>query len=303
MFQPMVQAMFQTIVVCTDGSDDAQHAALLAVAIALPMKAEVVVLNALDIAAMTTPYAAAPETLSCVQVLIESAEQGQSEAVNRTSELLTKAGLTCRVRREMGQPIHTIMQVAEEEKAGLIILGSHGLTGLKKFFLGSISDGVVRYAHCPVLIVRGETTQIQRILLASDGSDDSEKATCIAAGLARALSAELTVVHVVEAGKPSLGISPDGLTQADYNSQLDRVMQQYVDHALHGTHTGGPSTDCRICQLQGHPAEMVTKYAEDHGTDLIVVGSRGLGGFQRLLMGSVSDAIVHHANCPVLVVR
>jgi nucleotide-binding universal stress UspA family protein len=290
--------MFQTILVCTDGSEDAQHALQLTAELAHSLKSEIVALNVLDIAALTTPYASAPEALAYAQAVIAYAEQRQAEVLSQTEDLLRKTGATFRVCSAMGQPVHTITRIAEEEQAGLIVVGSHGLTGLKKFLLGSISDGVARYAHCPVLIVRGETTRVRQIVLASDGSKDSDAATAAAARLAHALPASLTVVHVVEAGRPSLGISPADLTPEDFNARLDLMMKLQVERVLHNI-----DIDYRIRQLEGHPAEAIIAYAEDHAADLIVIGSRGLGGFQRLLLGSVSDAVMHHAHCPVLIVR
>lgn len=135
-----------------------------------------------------------------------------------------------------------------------------------------------------------------KILLATDGSEDAALATKAAIDLSNQSGAELHVVHV---GRTSFRLSPKEYHTAA-REKMDEVVRA-VEEA------GGDITESHLriddSQTPGNEAEHITGVAEELGADLIVVGSRGLGGLKRALMGSVSESIVRHAHCPVLVMR
>jgi nucleotide-binding universal stress UspA family protein len=135
-----------------------------------------------------------------------------------------------------------------------------------------------------------------KILLATDGSEDAALATKAAIDLSKQSGAELHVVHV---GRSTLRRSPKEYQAAarEKIGELARAVEE----------AGGDITESHLriddSQTPGNEAEHITGVAEELGADLIVVGSRGLGGLKRALMGSVSESIVRHAHCPVLVMR
>ena len=135
-----------------------------------------------------------------------------------------------------------------------------------------------------------------KILLATDGSEDAALATKAAIDLSNQSGAELHVVHV---GRSSLRLSPTEY-QAAAREKIGELAKA-VEEA------GGDVTETHVriddSQTAGNEAEHITGLAEELGADLIVIGSRGLSGMRRLLMGSVSESVVRHAHCPVLVVR
>lgn len=147
-----------------------------------------------------------------------------------------------------------------------------------------------------------------KILLASDGSADAAKAAKAAASLAGKFGAELLVLHAF----PLLGgtsaattLAPRGLAGGVDPKIIERwaassqeVVSQRVTQALE--ETGALYT---FRQVNGDPADTIVRVAEEEGSDLIVVGSRGLGETLRFLLGSVSDRVSHHAPCSVLIVR
>ena len=135
-----------------------------------------------------------------------------------------------------------------------------------------------------------------KILLATDGSEDAALATKAAIDLSNQSGAELHVVHV---GRSSLRLSPTEY-QAAAREKIGELAKA-VEEA------GGDVTETHIriddSQTAGNEAEHITGLAEELGADLIVLGSRGLSGMKRLVMGSVSESVVRHAHCPVLVMR
>jgi nucleotide-binding universal stress UspA family protein len=135
-----------------------------------------------------------------------------------------------------------------------------------------------------------------KILLATDGSEDAALATKAAIDLSNQSGAELHVVHV---GRSSLRLSPTEY----YAAAREKIgeLAKAVEEA------GGDVTETHLriddSQTAGNEAEHITGLAEELGADLIVIGSRGLSGMKRLVMGSVSESVVRHAHCPVLVMR
>ena len=159
--------------------------------------------------------------------------------------------------------------------------------------MGSVSDGVVRHAHCPVMVVRGQAVNLPtKILLATDGSEDAELAANTAAELAKSTSSELHVVHV----------AAQYLYARAVVAELPEVTQQVLDEQVSRLRKAGVDV-AEAHSRVGPPASAIVALAEEMGAGLVVMGSRGLGGIRRALTGSVSDSVVRHAHCPVLVDR
>ena len=135
-----------------------------------------------------------------------------------------------------------------------------------------------------------------KILLASDGSRESELAARTAADLAKSHDSELHVVYV-EPALPMIGQFTDhGPERTAPDSR--RLLDEQVRHI---EEAGGTVAEAHL--RLGRPDDQIIEVGEEVGAGLIVVGSRGHGGVRRALMGSVSDSVVRHAHCPVLVVR
>ncbi len=288
--------MFKKILLGSDGSCNALHAAHLTAVIARAAHAEVIALNVYNLGAAIALIA--PEAIDCSQVLVEAGEAAQTEILARTSDALREDGISYRTRAEIGHPVESVLRVAEEEKADLIVLGSHGMGGFQRLFLGSVSEGVAHHAPCPVLIVRGKSHEIQRILVAVDGSERSYKALQAASQIAQPLRAAISVLTVLDPAKPFPGINPADTDAFGYAHLAGKAVTERVDDLLKET-----GIEYRICQERGHPVEVITAFATANSTDLIVLGSHGLGVFQQMLLGSVSSAVLHHTACPVLIVR
>ncbi len=135
-----------------------------------------------------------------------------------------------------------------------------------------------------------------RVLLATDGSDEAALAARTAADLAKATASELHVVHVGE-------YLPTFFAETEMEpAQLEREARTLLDEQVNRIEAaGGTVTEAHL--RMGRAPHEILAVAEQIAAGVVVVGSRGLGGLRRALMGSVSDSVVRHAHCPVLVVR
>jgi len=138
--------------------------------------------------------------------------------------------------------------------------------------------------------------RFRRILVGYDGSQESEKAFQVGMSIANTLDSRLEILAVVQPGEPAASVSAhDGLERARKHYEL--ALRKIVE-AANGR---GDNVETRI--VVGHPADEIVKRAEQSSSDLVVVGHRGTSKFKNLEMGSVSEHVLAHAPCPVLVTR
>lgn len=300
--------MFRKVLVCSDGSCCALAAVQAGVAIARHHEAELIVLNVFHSAYADIAEIGAWAIAVDQQMLDSCARRDKSTIEHSVRPLLDELMTPYRVLQEKGHPIQAILTIAEKENVDLIVVGSRGLRGVKELYLGSISNSIMHHAPCPVLIVRGDQApagapSFQHILLATDASECAQAATAVAVNMAQKFATSLTVLNVctvvdthvpaengeVYLGEPRTDLYAAGLLELvrDNVSRLAKPAGVY----------------CSYVQKSGHPYDAILGFAEDHRSDLIVMGSRGLGGFEQMLLGSVSNYVAHHARCPVLVVR
>ena len=150
------------------------------------------------------------------------------------------------------------------------------------------------------------------ILTATDGSEGAKHAVSAAAELARRYGAKLTVINVFEPPVPPMppvgAAIPMGLDAASFGAWNDAArewaaaMKESVEANVRDA-VGPEPLDYVFRQETGHPADTILRAAESGKADLVVVGSRGLSGIKSFLLGSVSDRVVHHSHCPVLVTK
>ncbi|MFE7890293.1 universal stress protein [Streptomyces sp. NPDC057412] len=177
---------------------------------------------------------------------------------------------------------------AESRTADLLVVGARGVGGFVGMLLGSTAVSLAAHAQCPVLVIRGEPHESGPVVVAVDGSPQGERALEFAVAEADLRGAELLAVHV---------------WQPDYAPAGTRVeaAERLLALAVAGFAERYPDVVVRQQVLSGEPREMLIEASRN--AQLVVVGARGRGGFAGLLLGSVSQAVLHHAHCPVTVVR
>ncbi len=286
--------MVSTILVATDCSAHAVQAVKMAVNLARVSHAKVLVLHVFD-----TSYPAPAEMGAWEWAVgqgafteMVAAEREQVERV--AGPILKGSGVEYKLLHAVGHPVQQILDRAIQENADMIVVGSRGAGGWQAILLGSVADGVMHQASRPVLLVRNPPDVLKTVLVATDGSECAHKAAAMASQLAEAAGASLHGVHVLV---PSKGRSHSSTTDAE---SFDKKVTESVEC---GFKDATSSESCQFASVTGHPAQAITVYAENIKADLVVLGSRGLGPFKSLLVGSVSDAVAHHAKCSVLIVR
>jgi nucleotide-binding universal stress UspA family protein len=215
--------------------------------------------------------------------------------------------LVCSSEVRSGDADLKICKTAAEENIDLIVMASHGLGGFKHAFIGSTAERVVRDAPCPVLTVRDRALPMhpektafapKRILVTTDFSEASKKAIPYTAALARKFEASVTLLYVVPSQLPSelshIGIVlEEKRIVEEARARLPRFHEAELDPHLH----------VETLVLNGGPAHEICHTAETMQTDLIVMSTHGHTGLKHFVLGSVTENVVRHAPCPVLVVR
>jgi len=217
------------------------------------------------------------------------------EGVSSTSEILDARSLSVS---------ESLIDYITKEKSDLAICGTRGLGGFERMLLGSVSSNLASYSPCPVMVVRRPEgkKEFRRILVATDGSESASRGVGLAIRLAKALSLRLTFVYVIY-------LPPVSYTLGE-GSWLDQAMAEYREEAKKITveaksiaKENGVEADAKVVEELHSPVVAITKLAEEGGYDLITVGTRGLGGFKKLALGSVANGVVHYAHCSVLVAK
>ena len=184
-----------------------------------------------------------------------------------------------------------------------MVVGAPARGHLERILLGSVALPVVAHAHCPVVVVPGDTlvAEPRRILVAVDGSDASSRAVEMAFTIADATGATVTAVVGW-----NLEIH-EGVVVTEHSSERWAAVERRYAAVGHGivdpVSARHPGVEVDVVVRHGSPARAVVETAAELDVDLVVVGSRGLGGFRGLLLGSVSRRVVEHAGRVVMVVH
>jgi nucleotide-binding universal stress UspA family protein len=289
-----------TIIAGCDLSQPSDHALERAIGIALLHRAKIVLVHA---QASEAPVAEVDSAL-LAQLGAVSAAIRAEEAVRLAGKVAEVQGLGLRaaVISRIGPPDEVLAAAAHDEQADLIVVGTHGHSGVARFLLGSVASTTIRRAPCDVLVVRGPAVRApyDRPLVATDFSPAAAKAIDHAVHVV-APGTRLTVVHAWQLPAGSWGATLLGQARFPWSTVRDAVLASAQDQAdkLIAGHGGGFHVDL----IQGPPAHVLTETAERGGHDLIIVGAHGNRGFRRLLLGSVAESTVRHAHCSVLVVH
>lgn len=204
-----------------------------------------------------------------------------------------------------GDEAGAIVDLAAQEKVGLIVMTTHGRSGISRWLLGSVTERVLQQAPCPVLVIR-EERPIRRVLITLDGSACSEQALIPGHELATRLGAELTLLRVF----PGDTLRKDEHEQLEWvEAGLTRRMVGTVRQHLHNylveqaKKVARPGQHIDTVVLEGSPAATILDFATVQDFDLIVMATHGHSGLQRWIYGSVTNRVMRHAPCHMMIVR
>ena len=294
------------VLLATDGSPESGRAARVATELSSKLGPEmhlVYVEPTPSVYGIPERAVYAPDTQNHLEEVEHYAQERLGE---EAAKIRNYGGQVAAVHPKVGRPDAEIVGLAEELDAGLVIVGSHGLGPFKRVLLGSVSDSVVRHAHTSVLVVRGEADRLPaRVLLAIDGSKESHHATRAAVEVARAAGSELHVLSVLETAQllPQMPYpGPEAWETSGTPQEVEQQARRLLSKVSERVGAEGSTVEESHLVI-GKPDKEIVRLAGASNADLVVLGSRGLGAVGRVLLGSVSDFVVRHALCSVLVVR
>jgi nucleotide-binding universal stress UspA family protein len=294
--------MFEKILVPLDGSPLAERALTPALALAQQGHGEVILLS--------VPYAK--------QIVVEdwdnygfdqSLEQSQKELTEYLEGLKARKAypdLTLRTVVEAGDEAGMILDMAMDEEVDLIVMATHGRSGISRWMLGSVTEKVLRHAPCPVLVVR-EDKPLSHILITLDGSALSECALGPGMEVASRLGGHVTLLSV----ESSRDIEPA------FTAQLDKMeaglgartiedfyhrTESYLQRVAREIHTDLEQV-IHIAPKTGPIAHAILDFIETDDVDLVVMATHGRTGLRRWVYGSVTEKVMRQAKCALLIVH
>ena len=299
--------MFQALMVPLDGSEFGRHAIPWALAVAEPAGASV------DLVHVVTP----PSDMGVPEgdrlVLAEAIDSQRSETEQRLDDLANRlrVGTAVRFRSAVaeGHPADALLRYVEKNAIDLIVMTTHGRSGLARTLLGSISDQVVRRSRCPVLLARPhrhvpeerEAAAVSDVLVPLDGTVASEAILDPALELCRLTGASCTLLHVIV---PELLLTGAAVPIALANQRAALTEQPQADTYLAGLvdrfHDG--VVPVTVAALRHADVESgILEYCAAHPVSLIAMTTRGAKGLERALLGSTLDELLRKTHLPLLV--
>jgi nucleotide-binding universal stress UspA family protein len=291
--------MTMRVLLATDGSEDARTAGAWLTQLPLPAGSHLRVVCAVSIPPSALDI---PPVRDFVASLRAAAKRDAEAARAELAPWFTDSD----AQVLEGDARETILRAAEEWPADLIVLGARGLGAMAGFLLGSVSLGVARHARCSVLVVKPGAGVIRRILIAIDGSEHAAAAAAFVAKLRLDPTMAVQLAGVVQS-PPYPATTPAFATGMvrDALAQIVKERTAALEQALAKAASpfAGLVKKVERQVFVGHPVEALLRTAATSDAGLIVVGARGLGTLKRLVLGSVSEGILRHADRPVLIVK
>ncbi len=241
--------------------------------------------------------------------LIEKITEMAYSSVKDAAQKLQARGIETLESVEQGHPRTVITQYAKEWGADFVIVGSQGFSALARFLLGSVAQAVVRHAPCSVEVVRaGAAYKLNiddrgmKVLLAIDGSDCSIAAARSVVKRPWPAATEIKIVSAIDFAIPALEpwYVDAGLMERLQSEETERMRTSALTVKKIIT---GAGLKASLAIPIGHPKAVIVDEANAWGADLIVIGSHGRRGLDRMLLGSVSEAVAMHAHCSVEIIR
>jgi nucleotide-binding universal stress UspA family protein len=293
------------ILLATDGSSASDRAIELVAATAWPAGSHLQLIHVAD--GLLGVYAGMPGVVvstEAVEADIEADRERRQKLLDGAAARLVAPGRSVATQIVQGRTANSIVDAARAAGADLIVLGSHGRGALGSAVLGSVAAEVVEYATTPVLVVRA--APISRLVLADDGSSSAAAARALLGRMPGFRGLSVRVVSVSEHQPGWFGwLQPEAAAEIQ---GLEEAIQ--ADFKKHESIAAATADELSAAGLVadgvapvGDPGTEIVRAAATFGADLIVMGTRGQTGFERLLLGSVARKVLQRAHCSVLVVR
>lgn len=278
----------------------------------------ILVVHVLDIPHYVSPRMLGPLGGEGARPLSDIARHDADKRLARSLEELEAAhpgsGERLDTQVLLGSAADAILRFATNHEADLIVIGT-GQSSVRKLLLGRVANRVIRGARCPVLTVPPTgLSELRRVLVATDFSDAATAALHAAARLSARENGKVEVLHVgpsplvvppevaigAPAADPLLGSTATAGTPMTWLEISQRVAQEEMDQLQR--QAAGEGIDISQCHVDfGNPAAKILDMLERESFDLVAMGTHGRRGLAHLMLGSVAESVIHHAQIPVLV--
>ena len=285
--------MYKRILVATGGSPWSDAAVTYAITLAAHLQAELRILTVLSGPMGYTM----PDVMSSAELLMESVERQGQDILTQAVARANTVGLTPIGILKWGNIPEAIVQTTSEEDCDLVLLGSRQVSGWKRLMIGRTLNAVASRTTTPVLVVKHTTNGSphgipwRRILVATGGSPWSDMAVDHAFSLARTQGLEVCILCVESnRSRPPQGLPPLAATSADTLAVVEaRAEAAGITYETHVSY--------------GNVVEAICHTASARQCDAVLLGSRGLTGVKRLMLGSISNAVTAKILLPVLIIK
>ena len=314
--------MFSRILIPLDGSQIAAGILPYVTQFAKRLNAGVVLYTAVDPDSIDVPSAYASEQ----EALDENSDTGahptsrsqiEAEVLRDVERELAEValrladeGIEAGVAATFGRPSEQILATAEAEGCDLIAIATHGRNAIGRGLLGSVTDRVVHLSTLPVLTISptrveqqpSDENRIRNVIVPLDGSELGETVLPVAEGLAEAMSLRVHLVHAFDPAaydrRHRYTFAMAGIPSA--SEELEARHKEYLESLAGGLVSRGLDVTTEV--LTGPAASAIVEYAQESPQDIVVMATHGRSGFRRLLLGSVTEAVIRSSGDPVLII-
>jgi nucleotide-binding universal stress UspA family protein len=264
------------ILLTTDGSEFSEGAVREGIRLAKAYSSKLFALSVVE---------ANEEFMALAPRMVEKAEKEAREQVEAVRARATEAGVECEaIVREDVEPWRSIVDEVKRRHADVIIMGRRGRTGIKKLMMGSVTARVIGHAPCKVIVVpRAASLAGKTVLIATDGSKFSDKAAVEAINMSKRFGGRLVAISVAS------------------SEREEQAARKNVDKVTALAKREG--VESQGVTAVGRPCEAILEAAGQWQADLIVMGSHGRTGLERLLMGSVAERVIVSASSAIMVAK
>ncbi|MFN2366357.1 MAG: universal stress protein [Desulfurivibrionaceae bacterium] len=284
---------YKKILVAYDGSDTAKNALVVAAKLARQDNSWIKVL------AVVPPYLGDLELVGVANIK-KTIEGHGDELLAEAGAIADREGVHILTNLVQGEPFERISAIAHDENCDLIVMGRQGISHLERDLMGSVTARVIGHTDRKVLVVPEKFTwdgAWGSILLATDGSANSDSACQEALRIGQNRSARLAVIAVARTDVDNEFVTFSQAAAREVEKKAQDIADQFKEDAAR------LDMQAETFVRRGEPHAAITKLADELGVTAIVMSTHGKTGIRRLLMGSVTQRTIGYANCPVLVVH
>ncbi|NWF51830.1 MAG: universal stress protein [Nitrospirae bacterium] len=269
-----IMERLERLLVATDGSKYSEGAVREAINLAKTCGSKLFVVSVIEVN---------PEFEALAPGLVEKEEKQRGEHLKAVKAKAEKEGVDCEIiLYRGGEPYESIVDEAAKNKVGMIVMGRYGRTGISRIMMGSTTEKVIGYTLCRVMVVpKDAKLAFDKILIATDGSMHSEFAANEAITIAKRSGSTLIILSVAKKDE-NLPVAKESVDAVKKVAEKEEIKVKTIIR-------------------KGVPHEVIVKTAAQENVALIVIGSHGRTGITKMLMGSVAERVIGHAESAVLV--